>query len=236
MNAENSQELLEEKTGTATDAHAAKVSGLFARIVKWYDPLNRLLSLGLDQGWRKCLADAVLPGQAEGKRVLDLAAGTLDVTLAVRKRHPAAQVLAMDFCPPMLVHGQKKLSGEDKDFVLSVGADARALPLPDACMDGLTMAFGIRNIAPRSASFAEMARVLKPRGRACILEFGTGSILPVVGRLSGDPGAYAYLARSIIEFPSADALSDEMRAAGFKRIYHIPLCSGIVCLHVAEKG
>ena len=205
MNAENSQELLEEKTGTATDAHAAKVSGLFARIVKWYDPLNRLLSLGLDQGWRKCLADAVLPGQAEGKRVLDLAAGTLDVTLAVRKRHPAAQVLAMDFCPPMLVHGQKKLSGEDKDFVLSVGADARALPLPDACMDGLTMAFGIRNIAPRSASFAEMARVLKP-------------------------------ARSIIEFPSADALSDEMRAAGFKRIYHIPLCSGIVCLHVAEKG
>ena len=174
MNAENSQELLEEKTGTATDAHAAKVSGLFARIVKWYDPLNRLLSLGLDQGWRKCLADAVLPGQAEGKRVLDLAAGTLDVTLAVRKRHPAAQVLAMDFCPPMLVHGQKKLSGEDKDFVLSVGADARALPLPDACMDGLTMAFGIRNIAPRSASFAEMARVLKPRGRACILEFGTG--------------------------------------------------------------
>ena len=126
MNAENSQELLEEKTGTATDAHAAKVSGLFARIVKWYDPLNRLLSLGLDQGWRKCLADAVLPGQAEGKRVLDLAAGTLDVTLAVRKRHPAAQVLAMDFCPPMLVHGQKKLSGEDKDFVLSVGADARA--------------------------------------------------------------------------------------------------------------
>ena len=110
MNAENSQELLEEKTGTATDAHAAKVSGLFARIVKWYDPLNRLLSLGLDQGWRKCLADAVLPGQAEGKRVLDLAAGTLDVTLAVRKRHPAAQVLAMDFCPPMLVHGQKKLS------------------------------------------------------------------------------------------------------------------------------
>ena len=250
VNAENSQELLEEKTGTATDAHAAKVSGLFARIVKWYDPLNRLLSLGLDQGWRKCLADAVLPGQAEGKRVLDLAAGTLDVTLAVRKRHPAAQVLAMDFCPPMLVHGQKKLSGEDKDFVLSVGADARALPLPDACMDGLTMAFGIRNIAPRSASFAEMARVLKPRGRACILEFGTGKtriwlgiynfylkrILPVVGRLSGDPGAYAYLARSIIEFPSADALSDEMRAAGFKRIYHIPLCSGIVCLHVAEKG
>lgn len=69
-----------------------------------------------------------------------------------------------------------------------------------------------------------------------IYNFYLKRILPVVGRLSGDPGAYAYLARSIIEFPSADALSDEMRAAGFKRIYHIPLCSGIVCLHVAEKG
>lgn len=250
MNAENSQELLEEKTGTATDAHAAKVSGLFARIVKWYDPLNRLLSLGLDQGWRKCLADAVLPGQAEGKRVLDLAAGTLDVTLAGAQAPPRRTGAGNGLLPSHAGARQKKLSGEDKDFVLSVGADARALPLPDACMDGLTMAFGIRNIAPRLASFAEMARVLKPRGRACILEFGTGKtriwlgvynfylkrILPVVGRLSGDPDAYAYLAKSIIEFPSAAALSDEMRAAGFKRIYHIPLCSGIVCLHVAEKG
>ena len=145
MNAENSQELLEEKNGTATDAHAAKVSGLFARIVKWYDPLNRLLSLGLDQGWRKCLADAVLPGQAEGKRVLDLAAGTLDVTLAVRKRHPAAQVLAMDL-PSHAGAWAKEASGEDKDFVLPSGPTHERSP--DACMDGLTMAFGIRNIAP----------------------------------------------------------------------------------------
>lgn len=250
MNTENPKETLEETPSVSQDAHAAKVSGLFARIVKWYDPLNRLLSMGLDQGWRKCLADAVLPEASEGKRVLDLAAGTLDVTLAVRKRHPAIQVLSMDFCPPMLVHGQKKLSDADRDFVLSVGADARALPLPDACVDGITMAFGIRNISPRSASFKEMARVLKPKGRACILEFGTGKnriwlglynfylkrVLPLIGRLSGDADAYKYLARTIIEFPAADALSDEMRAAGFGRIYHIPLCSGIVCLHVAEKA
>ena len=121
MNTENPKETLEETPSVSQDAHAAKVSGLFARIVKWYDPLNRLLSMGLDQGWRKCLADAVLPEASEGKRVLDLAAGTLDVTLAVRKRHPATQVLSMDFCPPMLVHGQKKLSDADRDFVLSVG-------------------------------------------------------------------------------------------------------------------
>lgn len=238
-----------EETKPAADLHAAKVSGLFSRIVKWYDPLNRLLSMGLDQGWRKCLADAALSGRGEGKRLLDLAAGTLDVTLALRNRHPAAQVLAMDFCPPMLEYGQKKLSGPNRDFVLSVAADARALPLPDASVDGITMAFGIRNITPRAVSFAEMARVLKPHGRACILEFGTGKnriwlglynmylkrILPLIGRLSGDADAYKYLARTIMEFPSADALSAELRAAGFGRIYHIPLCSGIVFLHVAEK-
>lgn len=246
---EKPQEPLEE-SANAPDPHAAKVSGLFARIVRWYDPLNRLLSMGLDQGWRKCLADAVLPGKGEGRRVLDLAAGTLDVTLAIRRRHPAAQVLAMDFCPPMLEYGQKKLTDKEKDFVLSVAADARSLPLPDASVDGVTMAFGIRNISPRSASFGEMARVLKPGGRACILEFGTGKnriwlglynfylkrVLPLIGRLSGDADAYKYLARTIMEFPAAEALSEEMRAAGFGRIYHIPLCSGIVCLHVAEKG
>ena len=156
MMTEKAQEELEKNTGEP-DAHAAKVSGLFARIVRWYDPLNRLLSMGLDQGWRKCLADAVLPGKGEGKRILDLAAGTLDVTLALRKRHPAAQVLAMDFCPCWNT-GKKKLSAQEKDFVLSVAADARALPLPDASVDGVTMAFGIRNIAPRSASLGNGAR------------------------------------------------------------------------------
>ena len=250
MNADKNAMTENTESNSAEDAHAAKVSGLFARIVNWYDPLNRLLSLGLDQGWRKCLADAALPNDSEGKRVLDLAAGTLDVTLALRKRYPGAQVLAMDFCPPMLVHGQKKLPEDAGDFVLSVASDARALPLPDACVDAVTIAFGIRNIAPRSTAFAEMARVLKPGGRACILEFGTGQtrislgiynfylkrILPLIGRLSGDGDAYSYLARTIMEFPAADALSEEMRTAGFGRVYHLPLCSGIVCLHVAEKS
>ena len=244
-----SAEVHASPAGNPEDAHAARVSGLFARIVRWYDPLNRILSFGLDQGWRKCLADAALVGPSEGKRILDLAAGTLDVTLALRKRYPSAQILAMDFCPPMLVHGQEKLSDADRDVILSVGADARRLPLPDACVDGITMAFGIRNIAPRDAAFSEMARVLKSGRRACILEFGTGKsriwlgvynfylkrILPIVGRLSGDGAAYSYLARTIMEFPTADALSEEMRAAGFGRIYSIPLCSGIVCLHIAEK-
>ncbi len=113
------------------------------------------------------------------------------------------------------------------------------------------MAFGIRNIKPRSEAFAEMLRVLTPGGRACILEFGSGSeriwgglynfyldrILPRIGKMvSRDPGAYEYLAETIRNFPTAPALEKEMTDAGFARAWHIKLTSGIVCLHVGEKA
>ena len=129
--------------------------------------------------------------------------------------------------------------------------DAKKLPLPDASVDCVTMAFGIRNIKPRSEAFAEMLRVLTPGGRACILEFGSGSeriwgglynfyldrILPRIGKMvSRDPGAYEYLAETIRNFPTAPALEKEMTDAGFARAWHIKLTSGIVCLHVGEKA
>ena len=221
---------------------------MFGRIAGVYDLLNHTLSLGSDYYWRHVLAKNVRVGSTI--RVLALAAGTLDVSLAIRRKYPHVQAPAMDFCPPMLQRGLHKLKGDNARAIMPVAADAKKLPLPDASVDCVTMAFGIRNISPRSASFKEMARVLKPKGRACILEFGTGKnriwlglynfylkrVLPLIGRLSGDADAYKYLARTIIEFPAADALSDEMRAAGFGRIKHIPLSSRIVCLHVAEKS
>ena len=210
---------VESPRNTATEtvvkpAHDAAVAGMFGRIVPFYDLLNRVLSLGLDQYWRKVLAQNVRLGDTG--RVLDLAAGTLDVSLAIRRRPPSAIVPAMDFCPPML-----------------------------------TIAFGIRNILPREAAFAEMLRVLRPGGRACILEFGSGQeriwgglynvylnhLLPRVGKVfSKDPGAYEYLADTIRKFPSALSLEKEMRAAGFERAWHEKLTSGIVCLHVGEKA
>lgn len=230
-------------------AHDAAVAGMFGRIVPFYDLLNRLLSLGLDQHWRKVLARNVRLG--ETGRVLDLAAGTLDVSLAIRRRYPTAIVPAMDFCPPMLVRGSRKLSGANARAVLPVAADAKRLPLPDASVDCITMAFGIRNILPREAAFAEMLRVLRPGGRACILEFGSGQeriwgglynlylnhLLPRVGKIfSKDPGAYSYLAETIRKFPSALSLEKELRDAGFARAWHEKLTSGIVCLHVGEKA
>lgn len=239
---------------TGSPNHGKAVASMFGRIVPWYDMLNVLLSGGMDRLWRRRLAREVRPLPASTGRVLDLAAGTLDVSLAIRRRHPHMVVPAMDFCPPMLVRGQKKLHGDNARAVMPVAADAKCLPLPDACVDAVTMAFGIRNILPRADAFAEMVRVLAPGGRACILEFGSGKkriwggvynlymkrILPGIGRLvSGDReggGAYAYLAESICRFPTAEELEEEMRAAGFACAWHIPLTSGIVCLHIGEKA
>jgi demethylmenaquinone methyltransferase/2-methoxy-6-polyprenyl-1,4-benzoquinol methylase len=221
---------------------------VFGGIVPCYDILNRILSLGCDRLWRARLAEAARPGPTG--RILDLAAGTLDVALALRARHPGITVPAVDFCLPMLQKGRSKLRGHDQRRILPIAGDATCLPLPDASVDGIAMAFGIRNIKARCAAFAEMLRVLAPGGLACILEFGSGKkriwggaynlylnhLLPGLGRLvSGDDGAYAYLARTIRDFPDAVTLEGELRSVGFGRTRFERIFSGIVCLHMAEK-
>lgn len=228
--------------------HARTVSGMFGRIADWYDLLNRVLSGGLDKYWRYRLVRHVVPGPTG--RVLDLAAGTLDVSLEIVRQHPGTRVPALDFCRPMLQRGRGKLFGETARAIWPATADGRRLPLADASVDCVTIAFGIRNILPRSEAFAEILRVLVPGGRLCVLEFGTGKtpvwrglynfylnrVLPMVGKaVSGDSGAYRYLADTIMAFPTADELAGEMAAAGFGRVFHLPLTSGIVRLHVAEK-
>ncbi len=228
---------------------AQSISAMFERIAPWYDVLNTVLSLGIDSMWRKRLVQEVRPFCTG--RVLDLAAGTLKVSQALQRKYPSICVPAMDFCPPMLMHGKAKLNKKQSTAILPVGADARYLPLKDCSVDAITMAFGIRNVNPREQAFAEMLRVLAPGGRACILEFGSGKnkilgglynfylkyILPRIGNLvSGHDNAYTYLAKTIHEFPTATALEDEMRKAGFNAAWHIPLSFGIVCLHIAEKA
>jgi demethylmenaquinone methyltransferase/2-methoxy-6-polyprenyl-1,4-benzoquinol methylase len=222
---------------------------MFSRIARFYDLLNHLLSLGLDRRWRVALARRSL--EKGGRTALDLAAGTLDVSLALRRQQPEIVVAAVDFCPAMLARGRRKLTGEDIRRVLPVTADAKRLPVKAGFADCLTMAFGIRNILPRQAAYAEMLRALKPGGLACILEFGSGreriwgglynfylnAVLPRVGRvISGDGAAYGYLAESIRAFPTARELETELLEAGFARAWHQKLTSGVVCLHVAEKA
>ncbi len=224
------------------------IAQMFGRIARRYDLLNHTLSLGIDRWWRYRLARHVKPGSTG--RVLDLAAGTLDVSLEIRRQHPALRVLALDFCLPMLQYGVAKCRKKKATDIFPAVADGRALPLPDASVDCVTIAFGIRNITPREAVWAEMLRVLAPGGRVCVLEFGGGNsrlwqgiysfylrrVLPLVGRLVSGDNAYRYLADTITAFPDAASLAEEMRAAGFARVFHLPLTSGIVQLHVADKA
>jgi demethylmenaquinone methyltransferase/2-methoxy-6-polyprenyl-1,4-benzoquinol methylase len=229
--------------------HAGNVAGMFGRIAGWYDFLNHFLSLGQDIYWRQRLVRTLRPGSTG--RTLDLAAGTLDVSLEIKRQHPEMDVLSMDFSKPMLMKGKTKLKPGTHSGIQPVLADGRFLPLPDACVDNVTIAFGIRNIKPREDAYAEMLRVLAPGGRMCILEFGSGrtpiwkglynfylnTVLPGIGRVfSGDRDAYSYLADTITGFPTPEELSRDIMASGFARVYHVPLLSGIVNIHVAQKS
>jgi demethylmenaquinone methyltransferase/2-methoxy-6-polyprenyl-1,4-benzoquinol methylase len=226
------------------DAHGRRVAALFGNIARWYDVLNRLLSAGLDRRWRRTMVAALPPAP---HLVLDLAAGTLDVGCEICRQHPGAQVVAVDFSLPMLARGAAKRQGK---AIFPVQADARRLPLPDACADAITISFGIRNIRPRQEAYAEMYRVLRPKGHLVILEFGTGQrriwgglynwylqrLLPTLGGLvSRDLEAYRYLADTITAFPNEETLAQELHAAGFTNVHWHALTSGIVFLHHATK-
>lgn len=228
--------------------HARRVSSMFGRIAGPYDFLNHALSMGQDYRWRRALVEMIEPGPT-GK-VLDLAAGTMDVSLEVRRRRPGMGVIAADFALPMLAKGRDKAAGRGVDRTWPVLADGRSLPLADDCVDAATIAFGIRNIKPREEAFKELLRVLAPGGRLLILEFGSARrpimkgiyniylqrILPLIGGLfSGEREAYSYLARTISDFPHAENLAGEIAQAGFTEVDFRPLSFGIVNIHSGRK-
>ncbi len=232
------------------EAHRQKVSELFGRMTPWYDFQNRAFSLFLDCWWRHRLVGAVVPGPTA--TVIDMAAGTLDVTLAILRRYPGLKVYATDICEPMLRYGEEhKLRPADRARVTTLIADARNMPLPDHCADAVTMAFGIRNVRPRHAALREMHRLLVPGGRACILEFAPVTtplfgkvyhwylrhILPgLAGLISRSATAYDYFAESIEQFPSPEAFSLELKEAGFPFVRYFSLTLGVANIHIAIKG
>jgi len=222
---------------------------MFGRIAGWYDFLNHFLSLGLDVLWRRRLVTLLaLPDDREC-RLLDLAAGTLDVSLEAVRRFTRCRVAAADFCLPMLLEGRKKIAKKGAAIDLAQ-ADGRELPFASGSFEAASIAFGIRNIRPREDAYKELFRVLTPGGRLCILEFGSGRrrilgglynfylerLLPAVGKLfSRDDGAYRYLADTIRAFPDEPTLADELRAAGFTGVFWERLTFGIVVIHVGIK-
>ena len=234
---------------TAPDKTPAKISGMFDSIAPRYDLLNRTLSAGLDQRWRRRAVDALALGP--NTRVIDLCAGTADVALAIAARHADASVVGVDFSGPMLVIGVRKVRAAALEHrIRLVRGDAAEIPAASASCDGATIAFGIRNVAEPERALAELARVLRPGAKLAILEFGQPKIpgvktlylwyfrylLPLVGRLvSHHQSAYSYLPASVGAFPPPAEFARTIERHGFVSVEAVPLTLGIVYLYVATR-
>lgn len=228
----------------------AAIERMFSAIAPRYDMLNRLLSAGRDRVWRReAVRAARLP--AEGQ-LLDVCTGTADVALEAAGQYPAARILGVDFSGPMIELGRRKvvMKGVADRVHLSV-APAETLPFPDATFDAATVAFGLRNVPDRHQALVEMHRVLRPGGRAVVLEFTTPPgwlfrkiylwyfrrVLPLVGGwISGHRTAYAYLPASVGEFPSPDGVAAWLQEVGFQKVSYRLMTFGIVAIHVGIKG
>jgi demethylmenaquinone methyltransferase/2-methoxy-6-polyprenyl-1,4-benzoquinol methylase len=221
---------------------------MFARIAGRYDLANHLLSGGVDFWWRQKLVRAVHDSRAQD--ILDLATGSGDVAFALADGiSRGARITGMDFCQPMLDEAIKKRDFSPRRSGLEFKqGDGMALPLPDHCFDAVTISFGLRNMADRHKALGEMRRVLRPGGRLFVLEFSQPHLwfqpfyyaylkfaLPAIaGLVTGDRSAYEYLCGSIEQFPGRQAMSGEIRRAGFASITATPLTFGIVALHEAR--
>jgi demethylmenaquinone methyltransferase / 2-methoxy-6-polyprenyl-1,4-benzoquinol methylase len=221
----------------------------FASISNKYDFLNSLLSLKVDRYWR-WVTTRELKEFPEGA-VLDLCAGTLPLSLELTRQAPKRRVLAIDFCEDMLRSGLNNLPDDErKNRIGAICGDGEEIPAASGKFWGVTVAFGVRNLARTEKGLAEMYRVLKPGGKLLILEFSRprnaifkpiynfylNKVLPkVAGLVSGDKEAYEYLASSIAEFYEPEELLAMISNAGFSRHYCRPLTMGIVTVYVGVK-
>jgi len=235
---------------TAPDKTPARISGMFDAIAPRYDLLNRVMSAGLDLRCRDRAVDELrIPA---GARVLDLCTGTADLAVATVRKVPGASVVGVDFAGAMLRLGLVKIaeSGLNRSIQL-VRGDATRIPVGSATCDAVTIAFGIRNVSEPERALAEIARVLRPRGRLAILEFGQPAIpgirtlyswyfryvLPAVGRLvSKHNSAYSYLPASVGTFPPPREFAEIITRQGFSNVRAVALTFGIVYLYIAEKS
>lgn len=241
----------EPNSGRLIDStQKAKSWQMFDRIAKTYDPLNRILSMGIDESWRRKVAKR-LPNK-EDLEILDLATGTGDLLFAMVKKHPSVKrATGMDLSEGMLDIAREKLDKRKLDEPITFAAgDATKLPVEDASYDVVSNSFGIRNVANLDDALSEMYRVLKPGGRALILEFGLPknaalrwgyllyfrNILPMLGgMISGDKDAYRYLNQTVEQFPYGDTFVKRMEEVGFQQVSATPLQFGIAFLYQGEK-
>jgi demethylmenaquinone methyltransferase / 2-methoxy-6-polyprenyl-1,4-benzoquinol methylase len=221
---------------------------MFDHVAGRYDLLNSLMSAGLHHRWRERAADVAAP--ARGASILDVCCGTGDLTFELARRvSPGGNVVGCDFSEPMLDLAREKAKRGGSDGVRFEWADALSLPYAEGRFDTVTVGFGLRNFADWNKGLREMARVLEPGGKLVILEFTRPTrppfstfyslwfdrLAPVLGKLSDNPEAYAYLTESLKTFPAPRAMAERMDAAGLERIRYRVLAGGIVTIHSGTR-
>jgi demethylmenaquinone methyltransferase/2-methoxy-6-polyprenyl-1,4-benzoquinol methylase len=224
------------RTGTLEEG---QVRAMFDRIAVVYDLMNSVMTAGLHHRWRERAAD--LARLAPGDRALDVAAGTGDLALELKRRvGPTGDVVGSDFSEGMLHIAREKSADVRWEW-----ADAQALPYADDEFAAATVGFGARNFADLDRGLAEMTRVVRPGGRVVVLEITVPQkpplssffrvwfdrIVPLLGRLTGDPEAYDYLPNSVKRFPDPRALAGRLDAAGLDDVRWILTAGGIIALH-----
>ena len=222
---------------------------MFDRIAPTYDMLNHTLSWSIDRLWRRRVARIV--GRGAPQRILDVATGTGDLAILLARRIPGVRVLGIDLSERMLEVARRKAAacGLDERVALEVG-DAERLEVPDAAMDAVTAAFGVRNFGDLDRGLREMARTIKPGGRIVLLEFSrprnrlvralyefySYRILPRIGGLvSKDRQAYEYLPASVGEFLSPPEFLEAMARAGFRDCTARSQSCGIAQIYVGTR-
>jgi demethylmenaquinone methyltransferase/2-methoxy-6-polyprenyl-1,4-benzoquinol methylase len=226
-----------------------QVAAMFNAISPKYDALNRILSAGIDQSWRrKTLREIRATGAL---KLLDVATGTADLALALAKGIPGSKVVGVDISSGMLEVGRSKVRANDLEgrVRLDLG-DGEQLPYEESSFGAVTVAFGVRNFENLEQGLRDMRRVLEPGGTLAVLEFSQPTawplrslylfyfknILPRIGRMvSKDASAYTYLPNSVQAFPYGEAFAAKLREAGFQSVRVRPLSFGIASLYLAIK-
>jgi demethylmenaquinone methyltransferase / 2-methoxy-6-polyprenyl-1,4-benzoquinol methylase len=225
------------------------VRDMFATIAPTYDKTNRVISAGLDEGWRKRAID--LLQAPHGGHIVDLCCGTGDIVFHLLRTDPTLRVTGVDFCEPMLAEARNRATREGGRGTEFLEADVMSLPFADNSFDGATMGFAMRNVAGIDATLREIRRVLKPGARFVNLDMSKAPnpawkacfdlyfyrIVPLIGGiLSGSRAAYTYLPNSLTHHPQAEALRDRFTAAGFANAGFVRMMGGAIAIHYGEAA
>jgi demethylmenaquinone methyltransferase/2-methoxy-6-polyprenyl-1,4-benzoquinol methylase len=224
-----------------------QVRAMFDRIASFYDVMNSVMTAGLHHRWRARAADLARVGP--GGRVLDVATGTGDLAVElVRRVGPGGEVVGTDFSEEMLARARQKAAAGGLDIAFEWG-NALELPYASDRFDAATVGFGARNFADLDRGLAEMTRVVRPGGRVVVLEITTptrpplstfyrlwfDTVVPVIGRLTGEEEAYTYLPSSVKRFPGPHELAAAMDRAGLEDISYVLTAGGIIAIHAGTK-